>query len=359
MTAKFTATPDIIVVDNAVAANGTTDIAYSKDGRFENLFERRGSTSYKLIDVAARTGTPADQAEFSGHYQVTLSPGDVYQVTAFPVNHGPFDSDPEQFGTLMVFCIWKAPAAALLVTDQNRETGGTYHWHQIHTNQVTNIVTIGLSQTAPVVDSNGIPRLLNTEGQLTTTPDLNVDHKLEITPLVPGHHYFFVALVTDIFGNWQVVQEVVDTKLRVVNVAFTEMTIFDDGDDLSTGEGEFWFEVFDARDKVASFHLPTMTIDDYGGAGKTYPITFGPHVIGPKAVDPKRAWVGVYSHATEHDGWFEADDRAATVFGPRSLPIPHGRLTESVLNQPMFVDCAPTSGSLHYSIKAEFSVVYV
>jgi hypothetical protein len=356
--ATLTAAPDIIVVDKAVASSGSTTISYSKAGRSETLFERTGSSSYKRVNVFLKTGL-GDEAEGSGSYPQALKPGQVYQLTVFEADHGPFDSDPEQVTTLLVFCIWKAPSKVSLITDQNRGAGGTWYWHQIHTSVPTSIVAIGVSQTKPVFDVNGIPRLTKTEGMTTTPLALSNDHQHEITPVVPGHHYFFVAVVTDTSGNWSFVLEEFDTKLRKVTVSFTEMIIFDDGDDLNTGEGEFWFDVYDAKTLAVSFHQPTMTIDDWSGTGRPYALSFAPQVIGPKAVDPSKAWIGVYSHAVEHDGWFEVDDKAATLFGPRDLPIPHGRFTEEVANQIMFVDCPSTSGSLHYSVKTEFSVTYV
>jgi hypothetical protein len=357
--AKLTATPDIIVVDKSIGAViGATTIAYSKPGRFEDLFERTGSSSYQRVNVHLKTGL-GDEADDSGSYTQTLMPGQIYQLTAFTADHGPFDTDPIQLGTLLVYCIWKAPTAVSLITDQNSDTGGTWHWHQIHTKIPTNMVAIGVSQTKPVFDADGIPRLTHTEGVSTTPLSFTNDHRHEMTPIVPGHHYFFVAVVTDTFGNWNFVIAEFDTKLRKVGVSFTEMIIYDDGDDGLSGEGEFWFDVHEAKDLVVSYHQPTMTIDDWSGTGRPYAISYGPYVIGPKGVDPEKAWIGVYSHAVEHDGWFEVDDKAATLFGPRDLPIPHGRFTEVVPNETMFVDCQPTSGSLHYSVKVEFSVNYV
>jgi hypothetical protein len=237
-------------------------------------------------------------------------------------------------------------------------TGGTWHSHQVHTATATNILALGVSQRSPVKDKDGIPRLLDTEGEPTTPAGFTNDHRHEITPLLPGHHYFFLALVADTLGNWDVLVAEFDTKRQTVSVKFTEITVYDDGDNLNHGEGEFWFDIYDAGKLAISFHQPTMDIDDWSGTGRPYVISFGPHVIGPRIVIPGMDRIGIFSHAVEHDGWFEVDDKAATMFGARGLPIPFGRSAEAVANQPFFVDCQPTSGSLHYSVKAEFSVAY-
>ena len=250
--------------------------------------------------------------------------------------------------TLTLFCVWKTPTGLSLITDLNRQTGGTLASAQIHTRIPISLVSIGVNQEKPTSDKDGMPRLSRPEGAPTRPLVLTNDHQHEINPLLSGHRYFFVALVTDTIGNWDFKVEEFDTKLRTVAVKFTEVIIYDDGDDLNTGEGEFWFDIHEAKDLVMSFHQPTMTIDDWSGTGRPYPISFGPHIIGPKPVTLGKEWIGVYSHAVEHDGWFEEDDKAATILGPRDLPIPHGRLTEVVANQVLFVDCQPTSGSLHY-----------
>jgi hypothetical protein len=356
--ATLSAAPDLIVVDKSTGSStGNAEISYSKDTNFDDLWERTGTGPWTFINVHVRTGR-GDEADGSGHYPVTLSPGQIYQLAVFQKDHGPSNTDPIMVKTLLVFCVWKKPTGVPLITDQNRDTGGTWHFHQIHTGIPTSLVTLGVSQVKPTTDANGIPHFANTEGMSMTPPGFTTDHQHEITPLLPGHHYFFVALVTDTLGNWDFKVEEFDTKQRTVSVKFTQMIIYDDGDDLNTGEGEFWFDIYDAKVLAKSFHQNTMAIDDWSGTGRPYAISFGPHVIGPKRVDLGKEWIGVSSHAVEHDGLFEVDDKAATLLGPRQLPIPHGRFNEAVTNKVLFVDCQPTSGSLHYSVKTEFSVNY-
>ena len=354
----LTATPDLIVVDKALGlSSGSTMIGYTKFGRSQELWERTGSSSWTQINVYLRTGH-GNEADDAGFYPVMLKPGQVYEVGVFEADHGPTTTDPIKAISELVFCVWKAPTGAKLITDQNRDTGGTWHFHQIHTGIPTSIVTMGVSQQTPTKDSNGIPHLMKTEGASTTPVQLANDHRHEITPLIPGHHYFFVVLVVDTLGNWDFVVEEFDTKLRTVSIEFTELVIYDDGDDLNTGEGEFWMDIYEAKKLLVSYHQPTMTIDDWSLTGRPYAISYGPSVIGPKAVTDGQEWIGIFSHAVEHDGWFEVDDKAATILGPRNLPIPTGRLKEVVTNGAFVVDCPPTSGSLHYSVKTEYSINY-
>src|SRR5688572_27215089 len=118
------ATPDLIVVDKAKASSGESEIDYDKADKFEELWERTGSSSFTFIDV---------QLRMSGRYTVTLKPGQIYEVAIFQADHGPLSTDPIMLMTLKVFCLWKAPTGLPLITDQNSDTGGTWHWHQIHT----------------------------------------------------------------------------------------------------------------------------------------------------------------------------------------------------------------------------------
>jgi hypothetical protein len=82
-------------------------------------------------------------------------------------DHGPLSDNPIPTANLKVFCLWKKPEARDLITDQNRDSGGTWHWHQIATKVPTSIVALGVSQKAPTHDSNGIPRLEHPEGTPT------------------------------------------------------------------------------------------------------------------------------------------------------------------------------------------------
>jgi len=53
------------------------------------------------------------------------------------------------------------------------------------------------------------------------------------------------------------------------------------------------------------------------------------------------------------------DDKAAMGLVPNDLPIPVGRSAEAVPHKVIFFHCPPRVGTLHYSVKTEFSVEYV
>ena len=80
--ANLSAAPGLIVVDKSIGSSGNSEIAYIKAGRLEDLWERTGPASWTFINVHLKTGQ-GDEADVSGHYTVTLKPGQIYQVAVF------------------------------------------------------------------------------------------------------------------------------------------------------------------------------------------------------------------------------------------------------------------------------------
>ena len=271
---NVTAAANPIVVDKSVANSGTTTITYEKD-RDEEMWERLAGGSWTQVtntDLFKRvaTATAAEKGIFAlggSPLPPPLKPGMAYEVGIFTQQRGPLTTDPIRKAYAKVFCVWKKPTVRKLITDQNRDTGGTWHWHQIHTLVPTDVAIIGVSRKPMTIDSDGIPHLVSPDGAPTAPPATGTDHKVEINPLLPGHPYFFAAVVTDAFGNWEVVQETFTTKRRQLTVQFPAIHIYNDGDPNSYGEGEFWFRVFTgARNYphvLEDFHLGTQDIDDW------------------------------------------------------------------------------------------------
>jgi hypothetical protein len=354
---KATANP--IVVDKAVATNGSTTIEYEKD-ESEELWELMpGSNWNGPINLFARVQTA--EANTKGKFGVNLKPGQTYEVGIFAVGHGPL-RDPIRKSYLKVFCVWKKPEDRQLITDENRAFGGTWYWHQIHTKIPTEIFSIGVSRIKPTIDSNGIPHLQSPDGAPTAPLAVTDDHQVEINPLLAGNHYFFVVVVTDAFGNWEVKQEEFTTFRRKLTVEFPTIHIFNDGDP-EHGEGEFWFQVYSGRQNqpnvIQDFHLPEQDIDDWSGTNRPYAVGFA-HVGSLQVVKPGEETVSVSSWAIEHDGFglFESDEKA---HGNTVLPLPAGRFVETVTNSIFMMDCpvVTTDEDFHYGVDVRWSVEYM
>src|SRR5262245_51496446 len=135
------ATTNPIVVDNTVGqTDGSTTITYEKDSR-EEMWERLPGSAWSLVsktELFKRVAT-AD-AETRGKFTLgalpippKLKPGQTYEVGIFTEGHGPLTLDPLLQSKVKVFCVWKMPRDRRLITDENRDSGGTWHWHQIFT----------------------------------------------------------------------------------------------------------------------------------------------------------------------------------------------------------------------------------
>jgi len=366
--ANVTAAPSPIIVDKTAGqTKGSTGLKYEKQ-REQELWERYDSGAWSPINPHVRLGL-GDEADVEGAFPITLKPGQSYELGVFDQGHGPTTSDPIERAAATVFCLWKKPQAMGLITDENRAFGGTWYSHQIHTNVPTRIVEIGVSRMPSTLDVNGLPHFKETDGAPTvpltasgTGPVVSNDHKVELNPLLPGNLYFFAVIVTDANGNWDVRQETFTTLLRKLTVEFPAMHIYNDGDSLSYGEGEFWFEVYSGsqpqRTSIAQFYRPTADIDDWNETDRPYPLGYA-HVGQPEAVSPEQARVFVSSRGVEHDGALESDEGAWSK--DKQLFFPAGRLIEKVVNQTLLMDCAiATDGDdFHYGVDVRWSVEYV
>lgn len=351
--------PNPIVVDKeAGQTQGNSTISYKKE-KPEELWEKKPGGGWSQVNVHVVTGL-GDVAQLQGSYAVTLKPGLLYEAGIFEEGHGPRTTDPIRVASLKVFCLWKKPEVRDLITDQNRASGGTWHAHQVHTSVPTNLVTIAVSRIRPTLDDNGIPVLVSPEGAPTVPLTTSNDHFVEINPLLPGNHYFFVALVTDSFGNWDFRQEEFDTLRRRVIVEFPTIHIFNDGDPFDDGEGEFWFRLYNGSPPqprvIQDFHLPTQDIDDWGETDRPYAINLA-HVGSLETISPSTWSVWVGSWGIEHDGIFEADEGAHSR--DTVLPFPAGRFVENVTNATFRMDCpTSTDADFHYGVDVRWSVDY-
>ena len=167
-------------------------------------------------------------------------------------------------------------------------------------------------------------------------------------------------LVADAFGNWDVRQRQFTTLRRVFQVRFPKITVLNDGDPFSDGEGEFWFRVSSGPQfnpqVIEEFHQSTMDIDDWSENGRPYAMGFA-HMGKLTVVTPETAEISVSSWGVEHDGFLESDEAAQS--SDRQLPFPVGPFIENA-NGTFTMDCpvASDGDDFHYKADVEWSVTY-
>jgi hypothetical protein len=355
---KLWSDPDIIVVNNEIGdTSGSTQIFYQKEERDE-LWLKDGGGTFQNPNVHVLTGK-GDIADREGDFFIKLKPGGIYEAAIYEEGHGPFHTDPIRLARILIYCIWKKPEVRRLITDHNQSAGGTWYKHQVATNVPTDIVLIGVSTDPPQNDSNNIPRLKDPEGSLSEPTFTTQNHFVELINLRPGNHYFFSVMVTDAFGNWDTFLGPFDTLRRKLTVQFTTLHIYNDGDPMSHGEGEFWFSVSEGDQVSQEFHLPTSDIDDWNETDRPYSLGYA-HLGSLKKIEKGQESVIVRSWGVEHDGFMESDEAAGLLTGV-SIPIPSGSLVETVINSPFFLDCpvATTGDDFHYGVDIRYSVEYL
>jgi hypothetical protein len=341
------------------SSNGPSKVTYQKES-FQELWARPPGSGWvrKDLEIASLEGT---KARVHGDFNVSLTPGQSYEVGIYAGGSGPDTPDPTALASLTIWGLFKQGRRQLIVEDGG-VTGGTWHTRQLTTNVPTRIMWIGASRTAhEVIDE--IPHLVDPDGG-PTLPLLTsaTNHKVEINPLLPGNHYFFAAVLTDGAGGWDLATDEFNTRRRKLTVQFPTVHIHNDGDPATYGEGEFWFRVSEGRafgySVLQEFHLPTQDIDDWGETDRPYAVGFA-HVGLPQSVAAGQERVFVTSWGTEHDGIFDFDEGAG--FRDTTLPLPVGDGKETAINQFLNVDCPPSTvgDDFHYSVDVIWSVEYV
>ena len=178
------ADPNPIVIDNTISppeTTGTSTVSYKKE-REEELWEKRPGMGWAKLNVHALTGV-GDEADYSGHYDITLSPGEVYTAGLFFPAHTPLSTDP--LGTkVVVLAVLKKPTATRLIADHSGSGGGTWLSHGIKTNKPTTLFLAGASRSPAVSDNVGIPTLTDPDAVIPAPLGPAVSHQIR-PPLFP------------------------------------------------------------------------------------------------------------------------------------------------------------------------------
>ena len=352
-----------IVVDReAGETDGDTSIKYVKESPYTELWERVPGSAWTQVNVHTRTGQ-GDIADRSGQYRVKLSPGERYDVGLYAYDQGPLSGTPKAVASMVVLCLWKRARERTLITGHEGMQGGTWHRHDVVTNVPTNIVAAGVSRLPARVDADDLmPELVDPDAVAAASLPLAASHSMQFAPLLAGNRYFYLILVTDVFGNWDWIQADFTTARRKVTVNFPTLRVYNDGDPMSYGEAEFWFRVALADSDAVSpmlgeFHLPTQDVDDWAEHGRPYAVGFS-FVGQPETVTPASEVIYVQAWGKEHDGILESDEGASSE--STNLPFPSGP-NETVLNKMFTMDCpySTTNDDFHFGVDVRWSVEYV
>ncbi|KMO84351.1 hypothetical protein BST22_05230 [Mycolicibacterium chubuense] len=359
----ITAHPNPIVVDNTISppeTAGMTTVTYKKEPE-EELWEMQPGASWAKVNVHTLTGL-GDEADYSGSYGITLSPGQIYTAGLFYPLHSPVSTDP--LGTkVVVIAVFKKPTARRLITDHSGSGGGTWLSHGIKTTQPTTLFLAGASRTPAVPGTTGIPQLVDPDAVIPAPLGPAVSHDIELKPLVPGHHYFLTAMVVDAGGNWEVLDVEQDTLKRKMTVQFPKMVVFNDGDWATTGEAEFWFDVSAGDDtrpaqSLQLFTLPEPDLDDWGETGRPYALGYAYIENQALTVSAERTSIWVHSWAREDDDPWGDDTAGSAINRGKRLNLPDGP-AEKVVSSTFTMDVPASSGDLHYAVDVTFAVDYL
>jgi hypothetical protein len=247
--ATLNADPNPVVIDNTTTPPQTsTDdgvITYTKEPD-EELWENPPGSGWALV-------TAANGRRMGSHQIPLMRPGNQYVARIYAPLKGPYSVDPVFLARITVYGILKRGRKPM-IRDVNEETGGTWRFVKLVTAVdtptgvqplATHFVLAEASRTPMRLDSNGIPRLPNPDGAPSKGLSLmpSAQHEVELRPLLPGNHYFFLAMVTDTTGNWDWFVTEFDTLKRKLTVQFPKITVLNDGDNTEDSEADVWFSV--------------------------------------------------------------------------------------------------------------------
>jgi hypothetical protein len=366
---SITASPNIVLVE----ADQWDDskISYEKDTWQTIWWRVNFDPSWSPAELHGLT-RKGDVAQSSGSFLVSqlfkgIRPGNFIEVAIFDADHGPDRTDPIIRVSVRIIGLKKRPSPSPLISDHNRDTGGTWHARELATNLPTYLAILGVTRGKVTVDGNGFPAPPSLEFPVLTPASYEAIHKFELKPLFAGQNYQFVALVTDRLGNWQFYNEEFTTLRREFQVEIPSIHIYNDGDYWGSGEGEFWIHVSHKADAKAENTLKSWHIfehdvddtpDDTGEKGRTYPYAGFVYSQGPESVSEENLKVFVSSNGIEHDGIFESHERAQSI--PLLLQMPAGKTSETIANKIVRVECASTTGDdFIYRVDGRYSVGYV
>jgi hypothetical protein len=240
--------------------------------------------------------------------------------------------------------------------DHIRDVGGTfYHQHFDTVGYGETRVRLQISEQPPGADAYGVPVFEKVLAEQAS--GYSTVHLFEVTPLLPGQHYYATILLHDVYGRWTMLPvDEFTTLLRRVELQFPVMFIENDGDPNGESGVELRVTVREGRSVVQGFQLGNdddqLTVKD-----KDWVLTkFPPIIIGPKAITPEFAKINFTVEGTDYDGIGEENEQAA---GYHTIPIPYGRGKETVKLANQWWTAYPLDGEdFEFRVFAFYSVSY-
>jgi hypothetical protein len=303
--------------------------------------------------------------------EVQLNKGELYHVVLYkegdPANPNQTLEDPPPRAQLTVLGIVDTRRDMISMPDPIAR-GGTYLEGFVATRgdgmQINTNALMQAGKTAPVEvpGPGGAPGPLRINN--ATAEVISIDkhfHSLECKPLVPGELYSVVILVVDESGNWDCVEDTLNTKLRQVNIAVKEIYVTNCGDS-DVGEAEFRVTVEESGSSGA-VHTPAA----WALGNDEYEVRTGQRIavpwttqIGPKAITATvDDIVRVRTIGFEYDG-IEGTENAGSDYHPLTIIFPVGRDLEEAEETDVTVNAWPLrDDDFAYDITVDWKVTYV
>ena len=123
--------------------------------------------------------------------------------------------------------------------------------------------------------------------------------------MLPGHLHSVVIVVGDENGNWDCIEDSLDTKKRLVNITFKKVVVVNCGDPL-TGEGEAEFRVNVQEGATSAGTI----LEAFAIGNDEFVVRNGQEIsvpwslqIGPKSIVPElNKTISVHTAGFEYDG---------------------------------------------------------
>jgi hypothetical protein len=246
--ATLKANPKLIWVKRG-EKNGTTLISYEKT-RSDTLWHRVGSVhDWEPVDFSFLSGPQEEAAKRKGSFtSKEVWPGLIYHVRIMRGGADPNRTLPEGVEAAVdVRSLLEQPLNQNFITDQNGpEVGGTFVWHKIVTKPPT-LKQLMVGKSAPQKQANGMKVFSEAVASTPVSDDLTYSEELEVPGLLPGNPHFAIVLVTDVEGNWQILDYSFTTLQREVTVSFNQLQVMNDGDPMGDATANFQWKIFEAN----------------------------------------------------------------------------------------------------------------
>jgi hypothetical protein len=364
-TFSLIAAADTLIVDlEAGERFAITQLNYTKDPEWVILHRLDGDD---WIPIPLLITGPTDPVKARGSFtSLAVRPGHTYQACIVPpdfhpdASHQPYsltvpydhEEGPPAFASIVA--LRKRPEVRDFYSDGNSRTYGTYHERDVVAKQTVHAqFTVGSNKPVDLGDGRytlPAPHAVQVRGPGQT-------FAFRVAELLPGTEYHTLLLLLDDFGNWQFLSEQVTTQQRKVDVKLEAVFIVDDGDDFSTGEGDFKFYLYTSGPADQTSNTVKYSNSNLDSGKFVSPPPSGTCTLGPYAATPDTAKAFFFTLSfQDNTGSLEGDDLA---MGMREIPCPSGP-GETVTNVSDSVTAVdPVGEEYEYRVDYRYTVSYL